>query len=86
MTDKCKKKVFFRCKKKENGGLVLCVAALYAEVDGFIRTQHVRDFEADKLREQISIVKGKQSAPLRYCPWCGSNIDTTPRDVPKDAE
>lgn len=76
-----------RCKKAAGAKLVLCDAAQHAVSSGFLRQQSLRNFETKKSREQLAIVKGREYAPLRLCPWCGRSIDTRPieRTIPGDA-
>lgn len=67
-----------KCKKLAGGKLLLCSAALLAARGDFIVVQTMRDMDTGKKRERLAIQKGKRCAPLNYCPWCRSSIDTTP--------
>ncbi|MBF5007639.1 hypothetical protein [Diaphorobacter caeni] len=71
MTDKC---------KISKGEITLCSAASKASSLGFIEVQAMRNHETNARRERVAIRKGKQSAPLDYCPWCRANIDTSSKE------
>lgn len=65
-----------KCKKLTAGRLSLCDTAHSITGLGFVTLQTMRNVETGKARQQLAIMKGKKYAPLWYCPWCRSNIDT----------
>lgn len=69
-----------KCRRAKGATLELCPPAAYSVSQGILKLQTLRDFETNKTREQLAIVKAKESAPLHYCPWCRADIDTRPRE------
>ena len=69
-----------KCKKLAGAKLQLCDAALQSTRDEFTRVQTLRDMDTGKMRQRLAMVKGRVSAPLMFCPWCRSAIDTRPAE------
>lgn len=69
-----------KCRRAKGATLELCEAAQYAVHKEMVRLQTMRETESGKRRERLAIVKGKEWAPLHYCPWCRADIDTRPRE------
>lgn len=72
-----------KCRRAKGATLELCDAAALAVSKDMVQLQTMRSFETGKRRERLAIVKGKECAPLYYCPWCRADIDTRPRARPK---
>lgn len=75
-----------KCRRAKGATLQLCDAAAYAVSNGMVQLQTMRNFETGKRRERLTIVKGKEWAPLHYCPWCRADIDTRPRQRPVEVD
>lgn len=69
-----------KCRRAKGATLILCESAAKAVSSDMVQIQHMRNSDTGKLRERLSIVKGKKSATLYYCPWCRADIDTRPRE------
>ncbi|MEG1281239.1 MAG: hypothetical protein RSD57_12400 [Comamonas sp.] len=75
-----------KCRRAKGATLQLCDAAAHAVSTEMVRLQNLMDMETKKRRQRLAIVKGKEWAPLHFCPWCRADIDTRPRQpaTPKE--
>lgn len=67
-----------KCRKAKGATLERCEAAQYAISAGLIHLQCLRNMETGARRERLALKKGKEWAPLHFCPWCRADIDTRP--------